>query len=132
MNLEPFKNCIAFKKAIHITNNTSAPYGPCCWYGSHVSANSWEEYQRKISQQDVEKNCKHCIDQEAAGITSHRSNFVDEDELVIGVFFESGQGEGGLCPWTVGQLQEGAEIGVGMVFYKLIADPSQRRDLSLA
>ena len=89
MNLEPFKNCIAFKKAIHITNNTSTPYGPCCWYGSHVSADSWEEYQEKISQQDVEKNCKHCIDQEAAGITSHRSNFVDEDELVIGVFFDN-------------------------------------------
>lgn len=89
MELEPFKNCGAFKKAIHITNDIDKPYGPCCWYNTPVNAGSWNKYQKRISKQDVEKTCKHCIDQEANGLVSHRSNFVNNDELVIGVFFDN-------------------------------------------
>ena len=89
MNLEPFKNCGAFKKAIHITNDIDKPYGPCCWYSSPVDAGNWNKYQKRISKQDVENTCKHCIDQETNGIKSHRSNFQDEDELVIGIFFDN-------------------------------------------
>ena len=88
MDLEPYKNCFALKNALHISNNTSAPYSPCCWYKSPVKANSWEEYQLKISQQDVEENCQHCIAQDRAGIVSQRNNFY-EDELVIGIFFDN-------------------------------------------
>jgi sulfatase maturation enzyme AslB (radical SAM superfamily) len=89
MELEPFKNCGAFKKAIHINNNIDKPYSPCCWYSKPVDAGSWDKYQKRISKQDVEKTCKHCIDQESNGLASHRSNFVNEDELVIGVFFDN-------------------------------------------
>ena len=89
MNLEPYKNCLALTKAVHINNNMSAPYRPCCWYGTHVSADSWDEYQSKINNLDVETNCKHCIDQDLAGIPSHKENFNDPDQLVFGVFFDN-------------------------------------------
>jgi len=88
MDLEPYKNCFAFKKAIHITNNTGAPYSPCCWYNQPVKANCWAEYQEKINQQDVSVTCKHCINQDAAGIKSSKNNFYS-DELVIGAFFDN-------------------------------------------
>jgi organic radical activating enzyme len=88
MDLEPYKNCFAFKNAIHITNDTSAPYRPCCWYKNSVNADSWQDYQEKINQQDIETNCKHCIDQDAANITSMRHTFFC-NELVIGAFFDN-------------------------------------------
>ena len=88
MDLTPYKNCFAFKNAIHITNNTSAPYSPCCWYKNSVNATGWQDYQEKINQQDIETNCKHCIDQDVANIKSMRHNF-SCDELVIGAFFDN-------------------------------------------
>lgn len=88
MDLEPYKNCFAHKNAIHISNNTSAPYSPCCWYKTPIKGNTWDEYQLKINQQDIQTNCKHCIDQDTAGIKSPRHHFT-QDELVVGVFFDN-------------------------------------------
>jgi sulfatase maturation enzyme AslB (radical SAM superfamily) len=89
MNLEPYKNCLALKNAIHITNSTEAPYKPCCWYNTGVAANSWDEYRTKIDNLSTEENCKHCIDQDAAGIKSHRLHYTEVNELIIGVFFDN-------------------------------------------
>jgi organic radical activating enzyme len=63
---------------------------PCCWFKPGVDANTYSEYQTRLSEIDIAAGCKHCIDQEAAGATwSHRMLFKDPNELVIGVCFDN-------------------------------------------
>jgi len=89
MDLTPFKNCLAHRHGLYISNETK-PYMPCCWFKPGVSASTYSEYQSKLSEIDIAAGCRHCIDQESAGATwSHRQLFKDVNELVIGVCFDN-------------------------------------------
>jgi len=74
MNLEPYKNCFAHKKAIYISNEEPNSR-PCCFYGHNVDADTWEEYQTKIAVTDIETGCRHCINAEQSGGWSHRQQY---------------------------------------------------------
>lgn len=92
MDLTPFKECRAHKNAIFIGNDNS-PFRPCCWFKNFIDANSHEEYQDKLSQMDIEKNCRYCIEMESNGGTwSHRMNFVDpknENFITASISFDN-------------------------------------------
>jgi len=92
MDLTPFKECRAHKNAIFIGND-DAPFRPCCWFEGQIDANSYEEYQEKLSQMDIEKNCRYCIDMESNGGTwSHRMNFIDPHEenfITVSISFDN-------------------------------------------
>lgn len=89
MNLEPFKNCLAHKNSIYISNE-AAPAKPCCWFKTGIKADSVEEYREKLSDLDIEYNCQHCIKQEASGSKwSHRHLFQDPKEFVLGVCLDN-------------------------------------------
>jgi molybdenum cofactor biosynthesis enzyme MoaA len=79
MDLTPFKECNAHKNAIYIGND-DAPFRPCCWFKGKIDATSYKDYQEKLSQLDIEKNCKYCIDIESnGGEWSHRMHFMDSN-----------------------------------------------------
>jgi sulfatase maturation enzyme AslB (radical SAM superfamily) len=89
MNLEPYKNCFAHKKAIYISNEEPNSR-PCCFYGHNVDADTWEEYQTKIAVTDIETGCRHCINAEQSGGWSHRqqyeeSFYTDNNMFVLGL-----------------------------------------------
>jgi hypothetical protein len=89
MDLTPFKNCLAHKHSLYISNEHK-PYMPCCWFKPGVTASSYKEYQTKLSEIDITTGCRHCIEQESAGVQwSHRMLFKDPKELVIGVCFDN-------------------------------------------
>lgn len=92
MDLTPFKECRAHKNAIFIGND-DAPFRPCCWFESNIDATSYEDYQEKLSQLDIEKNCRYCIDMESNGGTwSHRMNFIDPNEenfITVSISFDN-------------------------------------------
>jgi len=77
MDLTPYKECKAHKNAIFIGND-DPPYRPCCWFESYIDASSYEEYQENLSQMDIEKNCRYCIDMESnGGEMSPRTHYAD-------------------------------------------------------
>ena len=92
MDLTPFKECRAHKNAIFIAND-DAPFRPCCWFEGQIDANSYSEYKEKLSQMDIEKNCRYCIKMESNGSEwSHRMNFMDpknENFITISISFDN-------------------------------------------
>lgn len=89
MDLTPYKECLAHKNSIYISND-DAPYKPCCWFKTGINADSVSEYREQLSTLDIEKNCSHCIKQEASGATwSHRKLFDKPREFVLGVCFDN-------------------------------------------
>ena len=77
MDLTPYKECKAHKNAIFIGND-DPPYRPCCWFEGYIDASSYEEYQENLSQMDIEKNCRYCIDMESnGGEMSPRTHYAD-------------------------------------------------------
>lgn len=89
MDLTPFKNCLAHKNSIYISNE-SEPYKPCCWFEEGIAADTVAEYREKLSKLDIAKNCAHCIKQEESGATwSHRHLFNNPREFVLGVCFDN-------------------------------------------
>ena len=92
MDLTPFKECRAHKNAIFI-GNEDPPFRPCCWFKNPIDANSYEEYQEKLSQLDVEENCRYCIETESNGGTwSHRMNYIDptnENFITVSISFDN-------------------------------------------
>ena len=92
MDLTPFKECRAHKNAIFI-GNEEPPFRPCCWFKNPIDANSYEEYQQKLSQLDVEENCRYCIETESNGGTwSHRMNYMDlenENFITVSISFDN-------------------------------------------
>jgi len=89
LNLEPFKNCLAHKNSIYVSNE-SAPYKPCCWFKTGIQANSAEEYREKLRKLDIKYNCQHCIKQEASGSKwSHRHLFHNPKEFVLGLCLDN-------------------------------------------
>lgn len=89
MDLTPFKNCLAHKTSIYISNEDD-PYKPCCWFKTGVGGNTLEEYQENLAKLDIEYNCSHCIKQEASGATwSHRHIFNNPREFILGICFDN-------------------------------------------
>lgn len=89
IDLKPFKDCLAHKNSIYISND-DAPYKPCCWFETGIKANSLIDYKNQLSKLEIETNCKHCIKQEASGATwSHRQLFLNPKEFVLGVCFDN-------------------------------------------
>lgn len=89
MDLTPFKECLAHKQSVYISN-ADEPYKPCCWYKTGVKANTFAEYKRQLESMDIETNCAHCIKQESSGATwSHRKLFDNPKEFVLGVCFDN-------------------------------------------
>ena len=79
MDLTLYKECKAHKNAIFIGND-DPPYRPCCWFEGYIDASSYEEYQENLSQMDIEKNCRYCIDMESnGGKLSPRAHFMDSN-----------------------------------------------------
>jgi hypothetical protein len=89
MNIQPYKDCLAHKNSIYISNDDE-PYKPCCWFKTGIKADSLADYRNKLSELDIETNCNHCIKQEASGATwSHRKLFENPKEFVLGVCFDN-------------------------------------------
>jgi hypothetical protein len=89
MDLTPFKNCLAHKQSIYISNDVH-PYKPCCWYKTGIAADNVDDYRAQLASHDIEKNCAHCINQESSGATwSHRQLFDKPNEFVLGVCFDN-------------------------------------------
>lgn len=95
MDLQKYKDCFAHKNAIYISNEDK-PSRPCCWYKHNVEADTWEEYQEKISQTDIETGCSHCIKAEENGSTwSHRAQYENDfyskqgKVFLLGVCFDN-------------------------------------------
>ena len=89
MNIQPYKDCLAHKNSIYISNDDE-PYKPCCWFKTGIKADSLIDYRNKLSELDIETNCNHCIKQEASGATwSHRKLFENPKEFVLGVCFDN-------------------------------------------
>lgn len=89
MNIQPYKDCLAHKNSIYISNDDE-PYKPCCWFKTGIKADSLTDYRNKLSELDIETNCNHCIKQEASGATwSHRKLFENPKEFVLGVCFDN-------------------------------------------
>lgn len=89
MDLTPYKNCLAHKHGLYISNEVK-PYKPCCWFKGGIDATSFNEYQEKLSELDIEHGCQHCIKQERNGATwTHRNLFKEPTELVLGVCFDN-------------------------------------------
>jgi hypothetical protein len=88
-DLTPYKNCLAHKHSLYISTEDK-PYKPCCWFKGGVTASTFDEYQLKLKDADIEKGCNHCIKQDQAGVTwTHRSLFKSPRELVIGVCLDN-------------------------------------------
>lgn len=95
MDLQKYKDCFAHKNAIYISNDDK-PNRPCCFYKHSVEADTWTEYQEKITQTDIETGCAHCIDAEKNGSEwSHRNQY-DNDfytnqgkVFLLGVCFDN-------------------------------------------
>lgn len=89
MDLTPFKECLAHKNSIYISNEDE-PYKPCCWFKAGIVADTVSEYREKLSKLDIKTNCNHCIKQESSGATwSHRFLFNNPREFVLGVCFDN-------------------------------------------
>jgi organic radical activating enzyme len=89
MDLTPFKECLAHKQSVYISND-DAPYKPCCWFRTGINASSFQEYKDKLADLDIETNCAHCIKQESSGAEwSHRKLFDNPKEFVLGVCFDN-------------------------------------------
>lgn len=91
MDLTPFKECGAHKNAVFIGND-DAPFRPCCWFEGNIDATSFNEYQEKLSQLDIEKTCRYCIEmEEQGGNWSHRMDFnaKDPNEIVASISFDN-------------------------------------------
>lgn len=89
MDLTPFKECLAHKQSVYISNS-DAPYQPCCWFKTGIAAKNVQEYREKLKTLDIEYNCQHCIKQESSGATwSHRQLFDNPKEFVLGVCFDN-------------------------------------------
>jgi sulfatase maturation enzyme AslB (radical SAM superfamily) len=89
IDLTPYKNCLAHKHGLYISNEVK-PYKPCCWFKGGVDAASFDEYQEKLSNLDIKNGCQHCIKQEQGGATwTHRNLFNKPTELVLGVCFDN-------------------------------------------
>ena len=89
MNIQPYKDCLAHKNSIYISNDDE-PYKPCCGFKTGIKADSLIDYRNKLSELDIETNCNHCIKQEASGATwSHRKLFENPKEFVLGVCFDN-------------------------------------------
>jgi len=89
MDLTPYKECLAHKNSIYISNDDE-PYKPCCWFKTGINANNVTEYRTQLADLDIETNCAHCIKQEQGGATwSHRKLFENPKEFVLGVCFDN-------------------------------------------
>lgn len=91
MDLTPFRQCRAHKNAIFVSNEIE-PYRPCCWFEGKIDATSFSEYQQKLSEIDIEKACRFCIDIEKnGGKWSHRQHFEAEDpnEILVSISFDN-------------------------------------------
>jgi sulfatase maturation enzyme AslB (radical SAM superfamily) len=89
MDLTPYKECLAHKNSIYISNDDQ-PYKPCCWFDTGISANNVTEYRKQLAELGIASNCKHCIKQEQGGATwSHRKLFDNPKEFVLGVCFDN-------------------------------------------
>ena len=54
MNIQPYKDCLAHKNSIYISNDDE-PYKPCCWFKTGIKADSLADYRNKLSELDIEK-----------------------------------------------------------------------------
>lgn len=95
MDLQKYKDCFAHKNAIYISNEDK-PSRPCCWYKHNVTADTWDEYQQKIAETDIETGCSHCIKAEENGSTySHRTQYENDfytkqgKVFLLGVCFDN-------------------------------------------
>jgi sulfatase maturation enzyme AslB (radical SAM superfamily) len=89
MDLTPFRNCLALKNSLYISNEDQS-YKPCCWFKGGINAKTFNEYQVELNKLDLDKGCEHCIKQAEAGATwTHSNLFKDPTELVIGVCFDN-------------------------------------------
>jgi len=91
MDLTPFRECRAHKNAIFVSNEL-APYRPCCWFEANIDAESFSDYQEKLSEVDIAKACRFCIDMEKNGGTwSHRKHFEADDpnEILVSISFDN-------------------------------------------
>ncbi len=89
MDLTPYKNCLAHKTSIYISNEDD-PYKPCCWFKTGVNGNTLIEYKKNLAKLDIEYNCSHCIKQEQSGATwSHRHIFNKPREFILGICFDN-------------------------------------------
>ena len=92
MDLTPFKECKAHKNAIFI-GNEDPPFRPCCWFEGKIDATSYEDYQEKLSQLDIEKNCRHCIDMESNGgelsPRTHYNQSTGENFITASISFDN-------------------------------------------
>jgi len=91
MDLTPFRQCRAHKNALFVSNEL-APYRPCCWFEGTIEAKSFDEYQQKLSEIDIEKACRFCIDiEKSGGKWSHRQHFEADDpnEILVSISFDN-------------------------------------------
>jgi sulfatase maturation enzyme AslB (radical SAM superfamily) len=92
MDLTPFKECKAHKNAIFI-GNEDPPFRPCCWFEGKIDATSYEDYQDKLSQMDIEKNCRYCIEMESnGGDLSPRMHYLDPNNqnfITVSISFDN-------------------------------------------
>jgi molybdenum cofactor biosynthesis enzyme MoaA len=92
MDLKLYKECKAHKNAIFIGND-DAPFRPCCWFKGQIDASSYEEYQEKLSQMDIEKNCSYCIEMESnGGDLSPRTHYAEpnnENFITVSISFDN-------------------------------------------
>jgi molybdenum cofactor biosynthesis enzyme MoaA len=92
VDLTPFKECKAHKNAIFIGND-DAPFRPCCWFKGQIDATSYEDYQEKLSQLDIEKNCSYCIEIESnGGELSPRAHYIEstgENFITASISFDN-------------------------------------------
>ena len=99
MDLTPFKECKALKTAIFIGNDEAEDSSvdipsvrPCCWFETSIGATSYDNYKEKLTNVDIEKNCRYCIDMEREGGTwSPRMNYKTHyrNEMIVSISFDN-------------------------------------------
>ena len=89
MDLTPFKNCLAHTKSMFITTNGETK--SCCYFAIDLPSKlNLDTHNKLLSEVDIAKGCKHCIEIEASGTSwSHRKIFDENRDYVISIFFDS-------------------------------------------
>ena len=89
MDLTPFKNCLAHTKSMFITTNGDTK--SCCYFDIDLPSKlNWNTHNKLLSEVDISKACKHCINIESSGTSwSHRKIFNENRDYVISIFFDS-------------------------------------------
>lgn len=89
MDLTPFKNCLAHEKSMFITTNGDTK--SCCYFDIDLPSKlKFDKHNELLSEVDIAKGCRHCIEIEKSGTEwSHRKIFTEDRDYVISIFFDS-------------------------------------------